>query len=177
MNQDKLLKQITRAAIQDRKRRQDQRYLETMGLLVAKGFLKTNQELLLLPNKRVTIVDAIWAGMNVEPRILEVLPAAVVRLPRHFDLDATKHPELYATVEKLKKAEITGGPLWGIPYEKIKAWVHLQLRDGRVKEFGQKKITKTFRLKPDVARRLKEFAKRLGCTETEALERAVVNGL
>ncbi len=177
MNNKNLVRRITQAAKRDRKRRHDRRYLETMGFLVAKGFLRSNQDLLLLPNKRLTILDAIWAGMNVEPRILEVLPAAVLRLPRHFDLDATRHEELYATVERLKNAEEKGEPLWGVPYEKIKVWVKLPLPDGRVKEFGKKKITKTFRLKPEVARKLKEFAKRLGCTETEAVERAVVKGL
>ena len=130
-----------------------------------------------MPNKKIAIEDAVWAGMNVEPRILEVLPAAVLRLPRHFDLDATRHQALYATVESLKKAEVTGEPLWGVPYEKIRTWVNLSLPDGRVKDFGEKKVTKTFRLKPNVARKLKELAKGLGCTETEALERAVVKGL
>ena len=175
MNRDELIKKITRAAKRDRKRRQDPRYLETMGFLVAKGFLGTNQNLLLFPNKRVTIADAIWAGVNVEPRILEVLPAAVLRLPRHFDLDATKYPELYAVVELLKRDEKTGAPVWGIAYEKFKAWLHLPLQDGRMKDFRQKKVTKTFRLKPEVARKLKEFATNQRCTETEALEQAVVH--
>lgn len=177
MKKESLIRKITIAAKRDQKRRQDQRYLETMGFLVAKGFLRTNQEVVLLPNKRVAIADAVWAGMNVEPRILEVLPAAVLRLPRHFDLNVTIHPELFATLERLKKGEEGGVPLWGVPYDKIKAWVKLSLPDGRVKDFGEKKISKTFRLKPDVARKLKEFAKRLGCTETEVVERAVVKGV
>ena len=174
MNREEILKKIAQAAERDRRRRRDPRYLNTMGFLVAKGFLNTNWELPLLPNLRVTMADAIWAGLNVEPRILEVLPAAVLRLPRHFDLDAAKYPELYATVEKLKNGEKTGEPLWGIPYEKLKTWVHLPLPDGRVKDVREKKITKTFRLKPAVVTKLREIASRLGCTETEALERSII---
>lgn len=173
MRKEELLKKIILGARKDRKRRRDPRYVETMGFLVAKGFLKTNQQLPLLPNKRVLIADAIWAGMNVEPRILEVLPAAVLRLPRHFDLDATRHRELFATVKRLKTQGEKGEPLWGVPYEKIKVWIYLPLRDGRVKDITEKKITKTFRLKPEVIERLRQLARKLGCTETEAMERAL----
>lgn len=173
MNREELLRKIARAAGRDRKRRRDPRFLETMGFLVAKGFLRTNQDLALLPNRRIQLKDAIWAGMHVEPRILEVLPAAVVRLPRHFDLDANEHPELYSVVEKLKKGEETGQPLWGIPFEKLRAWVHLPLPDGRVKDIAEKKVTKTFRLKPAVVKRLRELAHELGCTQTEVLERSI----
>jgi hypothetical protein len=65
--------------------------------------------------------------------------------------------------------------LWGIPFEKIKAWVHLPLNDGRVKEFRDKKVTKTFRLRPDVVKKLRNLAGKLGCTETEALERSIID--
>jgi hypothetical protein len=174
MTKKEVLEKIIRGAERDRKRRRDPRYLETMGFLVAKGFLKTNREIRLLPNKRVVINDAIWAGMKVEPRILEVLPAAVLRLPRHFDLSAARHGDLFATVDRLKRREETGPPLWGMPYEKIKVWVHLRLSDGRIKDMKDKKVTKTFRLKPEAVEKLRQLARELGCTETEALERSLV---
>lgn len=174
MNREDFLKRIVRGAKRDQINRRDPRYLETMGFLVAKGFLKTHQDLPLRPNKKILLADAIWAGMNVEPRILEVLPAAVVRLPRHFDLDQNRHGELFATVEKLRKQEKNGDLLWGIPYEKLKVWAHLPLKDRRMKDIREKKVTKTFRLKPAVVRKLRQLAKKLDCTETEALERALV---
>ena len=174
MKRKDLIKRIVHGAKRDEINRRDPRYTETMGFLVAKGFLKTNQELPLLPNKRILIADAVWAGTNVEPRILEVLPAAILRLPRHFDLDPVKHDELFATVERLKKQEPKGALLWGIPYEKLKTWAYLPLKDRRMKDVGKKKVTKTFRLKPEVVKRLKQLAKSLNCTETEALERSLV---
>ena len=174
MKREDFLKRIVRGAKKDELNRRDPRYTETMGFLVAKGFLKTNQDLPLLPNQRILIVDAVWAGMNVEPRILEVLPAAILRLPRHFDLDPVRHEQLFATVERLKKQKQKGPLLWGIPFEKLKTWAYLPLKDRRMKDFGKKKVTKTFRLKPEVVRRLKQLAKRQNCTETEALERSLV---
>jgi hypothetical protein len=173
MNKKELIQKIKAAARRDAKNRTDPRYLETMGFLVAKGFLTTNQEIALFPNKRIAIVDAIWAGKHAEPRILEVLPAAILRLPRHFDLDAEAHADLFETVERLRKREETGASLWGIPYDKIKVWANLPLRDGRIKDFKDKKVTKTFRLRPQILTRLKNLAKEWGCTETEALEKAL----
>lgn len=73
-----------------------------------KVFLQTNLEVALTPNKRLRIDDALWAGQNVEPRILEVLPAAVLRLERHFDLNAAKHKELAGVVMQLRKQQKDG---------------------------------------------------------------------
>ena len=47
-----------------------------MGFLVRKGFLHTNKTIPLNPNDHIDLSDAVWAGRVVEPRILEVLPAA-----------------------------------------------------------------------------------------------------
>ena len=144
-----------------------------MGFFLAKGFLNANQDIPLLPNLRVSVRNAIWAGENIEPRILEVLPAAIVRLPRHFDLSKVTHPALYATVEKLKRQDAEGEPLWGIPYRKLKRWLDLPLPDGRLKPLGDRRVTMTFRLRPASITRLKRRARELGCTATEALERAL----
>jgi hypothetical protein len=67
-----------------------------MGFLVAKGFLYTNKKIPLNPNGHINLKDAIWAGRFVEPRILEVLPAAYERFIKHFSGDA-------ATIEKLER--------------------------------------------------------------------------
>ena len=174
MNRKLLLEKITRAAKRDRQHRRDLRFLTTMGFLVAKGLLRTNQDIPLLPNARIRIDDAIWAGVNVEPRILEVLPAAVLRLQRHFDLDLGRHPDLADVVARLKRGEKEGPEFLGVAYGKLKVWVDYPLRDGRMKQVLEKKITKTYRLKPEVVAGLKRMSKEQGCSETEALERAVL---
>ncbi len=175
MNKDALLRKIRQSARQDESNRQDQRFLDTLGFLVAKGFLKTNIPVRRLPNKRLRIDDAIWAGMNAEPRILEVLPAAVLRLGGHFDLDSEKHPELARTVERLRRGEEHGDPFFGIPFEKLGVWVKFALRDKRVKPLTRKKVLKTFRLNPRAIERLREIARNSGTSETSALENLLMS--
>ena len=170
MKRDQLIEQIKKKALQDKKKRKDRRFLETMGFLVAKGFLHSNLEVPLSPNIRLQLDDAIWAGQNVEPRILEVLAAAVLRLDRHFDLDPVRHPELFQVVEQLRKRQAIGDSFFGVPYEKLKVWAEHPLPDRRVKAASQKKVMKTFRLDPAAVDQLKRVSEMWGCSETEVLE-------
>lgn len=174
MNQKSLIEKIKRKAKLDEKNRRDPRFIETMGFLVAKGFLKTNRKIRPLPNHRIRLDDALWAGQNVEPRILEVLPAAVVLLGKHFDLDPTKHKSLAQVVEKLRKREEQGEAFYGIPYAKIKVWVEHPLRDRRVKPVSERKVVKTFRLKPAAVARLQEIAAEKKVSETKILENLIL---
>lgn len=170
MNKDALIRKIKAKAKQDEEYRRDRRFLEAMGFLVAKGFLKTNLDMPLLPNKRLRVEDVIWAGLNVEPRILEVLPAAVLRLAKHFDLDPAVHRELAETVDQLRRRKENGKAFYGMPYEKVRVWVDFPLRDKRVKPLTKRKVVKTFRLDPTAVENLRRVAEQKGCTETEILE-------
>lgn len=173
MKKDDVLNLIKKKATQDEKHRKDPRFVAAMGFFVAKGFLKTNINVPMMPNKRLKIKDVMWAANNVEPRILEVLPAAIVRLERHFDLDAKKYPELAKVVMQLKKKQAQGDAFNGIPYDKLKVWTELVLKDGRVKPLAEKKILKTYRLKPAVDFEIKKRAKEWNCSESEVLERVL----
>lgn len=177
MNKEALVKKIKEKAKRDEKNRHDPRFLKTMGFLVAKGFLKTNLNVPLLPRQRLRIEDAIWAGENVEPRILEVLPAAVLRLEKHFDLDPVKHEELARVVEQLYRREVNGDLFCGMPYKKVKVWAEFPLLDRRVKAVTQKKLLKTFRLDPAAIERLRKVAAERNCTETEVVERLLLTAL
>jgi hypothetical protein len=177
VSREKLLQQIKAKAKQDQQNRRDARFLETMGLLVAKGFLRTNFEVPLLPKKRIRVEDAIWAGKNVEPRILEVLPAAILRLARHFELQPEGFADLMVVVGQLRRRERNGDAFFDIPYEKLRQWADFPLRDRRIKTIGTKKVAKTFRLEPAVLDRLKAMAKEQGITETEVVEGLVKSRL
>ena len=78
MNKAEFLKQAKQAVALLKRYKRDPRYVRTVGLLVTKGFLHTNRELPRMPNVRVNIEDAIWAGKNVEPRILDTIDASAV---------------------------------------------------------------------------------------------------
>ncbi len=169
MNREDAIRQIRKKAKDDAEKRQDLRFLETMGFLIAKGFLRTNLEIRPAPNKHLRIEDVLWAGQTLEPRILEVLPAAVLRFGKHFDLNPEKHLELARVIEQLKKGE-EGEPFFGVPFTKIKTWVSFDLPDRRVKPLHEKKIPKTFRLSPAAIRNLQNFALGKNCSETQILE-------
>lgn len=170
MNREQLLRQFKNKAEQDRELRRDPRFVRMMGFLVAKGFLKTNFEVHPFPNLRLRIADVLWAGENIEPRILEVLPAAILRLGKHFDLDGGRYPELALVVDQLRAREKEGASFRGMPYEKMKVWADLPLRDKRVKAIAKRKVSKTFRLEPEIIDKLRALAVKSSCSETEVLE-------
>lgn len=171
MNRDEILKRAEKHAARIARYRKDPRYIKTMGFLVAKGFLFTNQNLPLVPNARIKVEEAVWAGQNVEPRILEVLPAAVMRLGKHFNFQPEKHRELNKAIEQLK---VDGkGSFYGVALDKIKPWLNLQLKDGRTKKLTDKKIMRTFRLKPETIKKINAIKKATGQTDTEIIEKLV----
>ena len=65
-----------------RRRRRDPRYQQVMGRFVAAGLLRTNES---VPEHRepVDVRHVIWAG-QVEPRLVELLPALIVKKPSLF---------------------------------------------------------------------------------------------
>ena len=175
MNHALLLKKIKEKARQDARKRADPRFRRTMGFLVAKGFLQTNYLVPLTPNARIDVDEAIWAGKNVEPRILEVLPAAIARLGEHFDLDTVKHAALARIVAALRDRNVDAESFFDIPFQKVAMWADFPLKDGRVKTIARKKVMKTFRLTPITIETLRKIAEQFGCSETEALEQVVAH--
>lgn len=173
MNKAEFLKQAKRAAAILKRNKRDPRYIKTIGLLVTKGFLYANREILRMPNVRVNVEDAIWAGKNVEPRILEVLPAAVIRMENRFNYNPDKHVELKKAIELLEQGE--DGEFFDIPLEKIRPWLNIRLKDGRVKAFDKKKVMKTFRFSPETIERINALKEVMNASETEILEQLVAN--
>lgn len=157
------------------KKKKDPRYTRIIGFLVGKGFLHANRALLTVPNIRINIEDAIWAGRNVEPRILEVLPAAVIRLEKHFDYNPEVHLELKRAIEQLKgNGE---GDFFGVPTEKMRPWLYIRLKDKRTKSFDERKVTKTFRLSPNAIERLRHLKREMNISEAELLEKLLLGAL
>jgi hypothetical protein len=105
LNKKALIKKISVLAQQDKKRRQDPRYLKIMGFLVAKGFLYTNEKIPLYPNAYINLKDALWAGRIVEPRILEVLPAAYERFKKHFSGDADTIAKFEQVIKRIRQKD------------------------------------------------------------------------
>lgn len=167
------LQKIRKLADEDKKKRRDPRFVKTMALLTSRGFLFANQTFPKIPGLRLKIEDAVWAGLNVEPRILEVLPAIVLRLEKHFDFDPKKHSELANTLEDIRQGKERGRDFLGVPYEKARHWVGFEIRDRRVKPFGEKKILRTYRFKPSTLEKLKKLSAQRGQDETAMIEELI----
>lgn len=174
MNNKNLIDQIKKAALQDDKKRKDIRYKIAMAFLVKKGFLKTNIDFAKHYQARVRIKDMIWAGQNVEPRILEVLPAAILRLPKAFIFeDIKKILNLDQVLNDLREHKEEGHDFLNMPYKKIKVWMNIALNDRRTKTDDNKKVMKTFRLSPQAIVDIDLLKKRNGLSEAAMIEKLI----
>ena len=173
MNNKALIEKINMLAEQDEKHRQDPIYLKVMGFLVAKGFLFTNKTIALNPNEHLNLMDAVWAGQFVEPRILEVLPAAYERFRKHFYGDREIIDKLVQIIDCVKREGNHNIDFYGIPIEKMTPWFFIRLRDRRSKPFNKRKVSKTFRFKPKTIKGLKKLKNQTGQSETEILENLI----
>jgi len=144
-----------------------------MGFVVAKGFLHTNTKIPLTPNEHINLDDAVWAGRFVEPRILEVLPAAYERFKKHFSGNLKTAETLEQIIDCVKQKGNPEIAFYGISIDKIKPWFFIRLRDGRSKPMDQRKVSKTYRFKPETVRILKTFKDQSGRSETEVLENLI----
>lgn len=174
MNREKVIEKIKERSRRNRRLRRDPRFRETIGFLVRKGFLATNERVQMVGNRRIRLRDAIWAGQKVEPRILEVLPAAFARLPGRFEADPKDAKRLEFVVRCLVEGHLEGPDFLGVPYAKFRIWYMLPLRDQRTKIPAERKVTRTFRLRPEVLKRLGEVAKERNTNLTESLEQLIL---
>lgn len=166
---NKILDKIKKAAEQDQKKRLDARFLRTMAFLTRKGALKANRNYDDWYEGKLFLKDAVWAGKNLEPRILEVLPAMALRLPKEIVL--TDAPKIFLNaLEALKTKKENGPDFMGVPFDKYKVWVNLELEDKRTKPMDQKKIMRSFRLSPRCIEKLKKRIKDTGCSGSEVIE-------
>jgi hypothetical protein len=175
VNRKALIEKINLLAQQDKRRRLDPRYLTVMGFLIAKGFLHTNKTIPLNPNEHIDLRDAVWAGRVVEPRILEVLPAAYERFRKHFNGDRDIIEKLVQIIDCVKREGNHNIDFYGISIEKMKPWFFIRLRDGRSKSMDQRKVSKTYRFKPETVRCLKSMKNQTGRSETEILENLIAS--
>lgn len=163
------LNKIKLAAKNDAKLRKDPRYLRAMGFLTRKGFLKANRDFSDFNVGKLFIEDALWAGKKLEPRILEVLPATIARLPHEIVLNK-ELKALTQAVNAINTQAKAGPDFMGIPFEKYKVWANLQIKDKRTKPINQKKIMRSFRLTPGSIQQLEKQMEASGKSGAEIIE-------
>jgi hypothetical protein len=169
-----LIKSFRKKAKQTALNRRDPRFIKTMALLKAKGLLDTTLPILPLPSVRIDIKDALWAAKYVEPRILEVLPAAILHFNKNFIGLEHVPEELKIILQKIKANEVDGPDIDGIEYKKMKFWANIKLSDKRTKPSQEKKRTKVFRLKLETIAKLENLVKsRVFKDQTQAIDEII----
>lgn len=157
----------------------DPRIYKVQKFLEGKGFLDTPQLYGCCGNishrADFTLDDLIWVGYYILPIVLTQVPAVVLRFPRYFKPDPTRHRDLLEILKLLKQDADSGPSYKGVSYSTVKQWVTHPLRDGRLKPVALKRKSRTFRLHPETLSRLQAIAHAKTCTLTEALEKAVVS--
>ncbi|HEX2734783.1 MAG TPA: hypothetical protein VHM70_24425 [Polyangiaceae bacterium] len=165
IDRTELQRRARRKLLTIQRRRNDVRYQRVVGRFVAEGLLHTNQEVAkyALP---IRVEDVLWAG-EVEPRLLELLPALIVKQPSMF-VEVGALPEDLAQAVRRLRRNLDPAPFRNIPGEKLREWLP---RVGRVGAVPAR--LKSFRLKPEDLRLLSALAEQLGVSETEVVRRGL----
>jgi len=152
--------------------RADPRYRRVMGFLVAKGLL-TATDIAPLPTVKISLADALWVGETLEPRVLEILPAALAHFPRTFLGRAEMPADLGEVLRAVQRGDPAGPPFRGVPYERVMRWATLPLPDKRTRPLAERRVARTFRMKPELLARLAKQAARTRHSQTDLLEQAL----
>lgn len=176
MKHKDLLKAFKVKAKQIKQRRKDIRFKKTMAFLKGKGLLDTNLPVKAQPSLRLDIQDVLWAGQNVEPRIIEVLPAAVLHFPKNF-VGMKKAPkELLETIADIQNGIENGKNLFGLEYAKMKFWANTPMKDKRTRPINERRISKIYRLHPKTLKKLRALVDSGKFRDqTSAIEAAVMS--
>ena len=101
---------------------EDDRAKRVIGFLGAKKLLIHNFTQL-NENARFTVEEALWVAENVEPRVVEILPAALIHFPEYIDGKEAKPAKLKEMVEGLKRNEDQEEDFGDITDKNVKRWV------------------------------------------------------
>jgi len=143
----------------------DPRYKRVLGRYLASGLFTTNMDV--EPYRgAITVEDALWAG-RVEPRVLELLPALIVKRPSLF-VNATRlPPDLRAVVHALRRNE-RPPDFRGIPGAALLRWLPSVGHKGKLPS-----RLKAFRLQADDLALLDRLSVELDLSQTDVLRRAL----
>jgi hypothetical protein len=107
----------------------DPRAKNTLGFLINKGLLWTNQPIEAYVGK-INILDAIWTAENIEPRVYEVLPAALIHFPKTFIGLKNLPEELFLITKAIKAGKTPEKEEWnGIKTKNMAKWANNPLKD------------------------------------------------
>ena len=150
-----------------RRKQRDPRFRAAMGRFVAEGLLETNIEGIVPRRRPVPLGDALWAG-TVEPRIMELLPAVLVKKPRLLRLPKDLPDDVAEVMHAIRHGK--PAPIFrGVPPEQYLPWVTRVGRKGL-----SPSVLKSFRFRHDDVLRLARLRKSLPArSDTEVIRMAL----
>ena len=146
-----------------KKLKQDPRYRKVMGRLAHERLIDTQVK---KSPRRFTAQEALWVGENIEPRVLELLPAIVIKKPAI--LMTEDFPEdLRTAVNSLRRGEAKVS-FRNIPLKKCDGWLPHIGRKG-----AYPTATKNFRLRREDLETLKALSQKLSLSEAGVIKEAL----
>lgn len=143
----------------------DPRYKRVLGRYVASGLLTTNTGIEPY-RKPIKVEDALWAG-RTEPRILELLPALIVKRPSMF-LDVERLPDdLDAAVRTLRHNK-EPDDFRGVSGAALRRWLPSVGHRGKLPS-----RLKSFRLQAEDVDLLERLSTELSLSQTDVIRRGL----
>jgi len=155
-----LKKRLQASADKAKSARQSSRFKKVLGKLVADGLIQTNQ--VYAPSRgKISIKDCLWAG-EFEQRILELLPALVLKRPGIFSDLEHLPADLLGVIKALRRGEATED-FRSVPAASYRQWV------ARVGHKGKEPtLLKSFRFSQADLGCLRDLSE-LGYSESDAV--------
>lgn len=150
-----------------RRKQRDPRFRAVIGRFVAEGLLETNIEGIEPRQEPVALEDALWAG-TVEPRILELLPAVLVKKPNLLMLPKELPDDVAAVMHAIRHGK-EAPDFRGVPPKQYLPWVTRVGRKGK-----SPSLLKSFRFQREDVLRLARLRKSLPArSDTELVRLAL----
>jgi len=111
---------------------------------------------------KISLEETIWVGTHVEPRILELLPAAYFQKKAVFKGEIPQ--ELKMVLQEMKEGQVRR-EFYGIDAAQYSHWFHLLPK--------RKTSHKIFRFDHVDILKLMDMSEILNCTETEVIKRGL----
>ena len=167
ISRDELQRRAKRRLAQINRGKKDSRFLRVMGRFVEEGLLIVNEAQEVKPfSGRLAIEEVLFAG-ELEPRLLELLPALVVKRPGLFKERSALPEDLESVVADLRRDRVPEA-FRGIPGADLHRWLTRVGRRGKVPA-----LLKSFRFTPEDLRLLEHLAQQLGLSQTDVIRRGL----
>lgn len=149
----------------------DRRFRRTLRFFAAKGYIQTALPPALAYRQKISTKDLLWSCEHVEPRLYQLIPAALLRFEGHFEPFGEWPPELQRMTESLKN-DLDQPVSWqGFSDSVIKGWLSFPTGDRRSRRAGSKIIS--LRIKTETCRFLDLYCEERKIDRTEGIHRAI----